>query len=72
MNIRLAVHLLLSIVVALAMVFTGLALGGPLVALLAFGLWFLIEALFKALLPASFLPGVEGAQLTSAAYRGWA
>ncbi|BFV59993.1 hypothetical protein KCMC57_up50970 [Kitasatospora sp. CMC57] len=72
MNVRLAVHLVVSIALALGLVFTGFALGGPLVALLAFGLWFLIEALFKALLPASFLPGVEGAELTSAAYRGWA
>ncbi|MFG2821577.1 hypothetical protein ACGFX4_19365 [Kitasatospora sp. NPDC048365] len=72
MNVRLAVHLIASIALALALVFTGLALGGPGLGLLGFVLWFLLEALIKALLPQSFHPGVEGAQPTSAVYRGWA
>ncbi|GAA4985384.1 hypothetical protein [Kitasatospora paranensis] len=72
MNVRLAVHLLVSLVLALVLVLTGLALGGPLLAFLGFVLWFLLEALIKALLPPSFHPGIEGAQTTSAVYRGWA
>ncbi|GAA4878047.1 hypothetical protein [Kitasatospora terrestris] len=72
MNVRLAVHLIASTALALALVFTGLALGGPGLALLGFVLWFLVEAVIKALLPHSFHPGVEGAQPTSAVYRGWA
>ncbi len=72
MNIRLAVHLLVSIAFALALVFGGYALGGPLLALPGFALWFVLEQLVKALLPAPFQPGVEGAQPTSSLYRGWA
>jgi hypothetical protein len=71
-NVRLVVHLIVSLVLALVLVFTGLALGGPLLALLGFLLWFVLEALIKALLPHSFHPGIEGAQTTSAVYRGWA
>ncbi|MEY9963572.1 hypothetical protein ABIA33_001605 [Streptacidiphilus sp. MAP12-16] len=72
MNVRLAVHLLISIVLGLGLVFTGLAVGGPALAVLGFVLWFLLEQLIKALLPTPFHPGVEGAQTTSAVYRGWA
>ncbi|GJF32116.1 hypothetical protein KNE206_48160 [Kitasatospora sp. NE20-6] len=72
MNVRLAVHLCVSIALALVLVFTGLAVGGPLLGLAGFVVWYLLEALVKALLPTSFQPGVEGAQATSAVYRGWA
>lgn len=72
MNVRLAVHLIASIALGLALVFTGYALGGPVVGLLGLVLWFLLETLVKSLLPHSFLPGVEDAHATSAVYRGWA
>ncbi|MFF4341477.1 hypothetical protein ACFY00_16265 [Kitasatospora sp. NPDC001540] len=72
MNARLTVHLVVSLVLALVLVFTGAAIGGPALALLGLVLWYVLESLVKALLPPAFLPGVEDAQATSAVYRGWA
>lgn len=72
MNVRLAVHLVISITVALPLVFVGLNLAGPFGAALGFVVWFLLEQLIKALVPTSFHARVAGAQVTAAVYRGWA
>ncbi len=72
MNVRLAVHLTVSTVIAIALVFTGLNLWGPLGALLAMIVWYFLEQAIKALLPVSFLSSVPGTQATSAMYRDWA
>ncbi|MFC1413706.1 hypothetical protein ACEZCY_31600 [Streptacidiphilus sp. N1-12] len=72
MNIRLAVHLAISMVLGLALALYGLFLAGPFGALLGLVLWFFVENLVKALLPVSYLSSAPGAQATSAMYRGWA
>jgi len=72
MKARLKVHLAVSLALALTLVFTGLAIGGPPLGVLALVVWFVLESLIKALLPPSYLPGIAGAEGTSAAYRGWA
>jgi hypothetical protein len=70
MNVRLAVHLAISLAVGLTLVFVGLT-QGPLGGLVGMFVWFFLENLIRALLPASFLPSAPGTQATSAMYRGW-
>ncbi|MGW4697190.1 hypothetical protein ACWEO1_32950 [Kitasatospora cineracea] len=72
MNARLMVHLIVSLAVALTLVFAGAAIGGPALGLLGLVVWYVLESLVKALLPVAYQPGVAGAQSTSAVYRGWA
>ncbi|MEV8563533.1 hypothetical protein AB0478_45615 [Streptomyces sp. NPDC051917] len=72
-NVRLLIHLLVSIAIALGLLFTGQALGGiPLGLLGLVVFFFVLDPLIRSLLPASFFPAPRGAQATSALYRGWA